>query len=92
MRDTDPEIIASPPSSLNNVDNVTIDSATNNGGVLTISLHRPLITGDIFDFAVEADRTVNVCAAYNKSLGFIDQPNVEQPVHTAYSCTRWTIL
>jgi hypothetical protein len=91
LQDNNPYMIIEGGSPLDNKQNVTIVSASNKDGVITIKTERKLVTGDIFDLQFELGRSYNIVAAYNKSQGFTNEFNANQPMHTSVGGGRWTL-
>lgn len=91
LQDTDPIITLQGASPLDNKNNLTNITGTNNNGVITISVQRKLQTGDIFDFQFEPGMQLNVVSAYNQSLPWNDNYNAQQPSHTKFGATRMVI-
>jgi len=89
VQDTDPILVTPGGSPLDNKDNLTQISGSNANGVLSISVQRPLITEDIFDFQIYPDRIFPVIGAYAAHEIFDDQDDVIQPEHTAHGADQW---
>ncbi len=78
-------------SPYDNKENVEIVNSSVSNGVTSITVRRDLVTGDIFDFALSMDRPFRVVTAYNSEQGFINEPDANQPTHTAYGSAEWVL-
>jgi hypothetical protein len=89
MRDDNPLLFLGGGDPLDNQENVTLVSASDADGTITVTCRRPLATGDIFDYQFELGDQLNVVAAYNARLDWNPAFNAQQPTHTAYGASRW---
>ena len=79
LQDTNPYLLIPEGSPEDNKDNLTNISGVRVGGTIGIHVERQMITGDLFDFAIEPNVEFNSIAAYNSRLGF----NTAGVAHTA---------
>lgn len=90
LQDTDP-VLRGSYGPLSNRDNVQILSSTVSGGVTTITVQRPLVTGDIFDYEFRIGQSLHVVAAYSERLGFVDEYDSMQPMHSNAGAGVWML-
>jgi hypothetical protein len=91
LQDTDPLIVIDPPNGLNNRDNLTDVVGTDSHGEISVTMQRPMFTGDIFDFEFESAGPIDVIAAYSSSEVFTNAYDAEQPMHTAAIGAAWVL-
>lgn len=92
VQDTDPMLVSPGGSPMDNKDNITQISGSNANDVLSISVQRPLITEDIFDFQIYPDQIFHVIGAYSADEIFDDVDDAIQPEHTAYGSDEWEFM
>ncbi len=89
LQDTNPILRTPGMSPYDNVDNVEVVSGSQSNGVTTITVRRPLVTEDIFDFQIYPAQLFHVVAAYNDAVGWNPAYNAQQAEHTAYGADTW---
>ncbi len=90
MRDDDP-IIKIQGNSKDNRLNVQLISASKTGSEIRISVERPMVTGDIFDYQLYDDRNFYVMGSYNCHNGYINQFNMTQPMPSYQKVEIWKL-